>query len=111
MLTSFCETPTVASSGSVKTFAATVRPRLEPEVPILSYPDGNLAFDFYLDHPVREVNDIDVVRSNLQQPVSGYLLLRQPVWQQHKPQAHDSWCPIVEAGIGQRAFVLLGPCS
>jgi 4-amino-4-deoxy-L-arabinose transferase-like glycosyltransferase len=92
-------------------FAATVRPRLEQEVPILSYPDGNLAFDFYLDHPVREVNDIDVVRSNLQQPVSGYLLLRQPVWQQHKPQAHDSWCPIVEAGIGQRAFVLLGPCS
>ena len=91
-------------------FAATARPRLKQDLAILSYPDGNLAFDFYLEHAVREVKEINVVRSNLGQPVSGYLLLRQSVWQQHKPHAHESWCPIVEAGIGQRAFVLVGPC-
>lgn len=94
----------------VSAFAAEVRSRLEPEVPILGYPDANLAFDLYLDHPVREVMKIGVIRSSLEHPVTGFLLLRQSAWDELKPHAHASWCPIGQAGIGQRSFVLVGAC-
>ena len=99
-----------SEQAPIGAFAAAARPHLKRDAAIIGHPDANLAFDFYLDHPVRELKEIEEVRSKLGQPANDYLLLRQSVWQQHKPHAHESWCPILEAGIGQRAFVLLGAC-
>lgn len=91
-------------------FAEAMRPRLEKGVPILAFPDGNLAFDFYLDHPVREAAKVGVIRSSLEYPASGNLILRPSTWQELRPYAHGSWCAMGQAGLGTRSFVMVGPC-
>jgi 4-amino-4-deoxy-L-arabinose transferase-like glycosyltransferase len=94
----------------IEAFAHAMRPRLEKGVPILGFPDANLAFDFYLDHPVQEVAKINVIRASLDYPVSGNLLLRQSTWHELRSHAHRSWCAMGEAGIGTRSIVMVGPC-
>ena len=95
----------------ISAFAQAMRPRLEKGVPIMGFPDANLAFDFYLDHPVHEVPKVGVIRSSLEYPASGNLLLRQSTWQELRPLAHRSWCAMGQAGYGSRAIVMVGPCQ
>jgi hypothetical protein len=94
----------------IEAFADSLRPRLEKGVPILGYPDANLAFDFYLDHPVREVTKLNVIRASLDYPASGNLILRTSTWQELRLHAHRSWCAMGQAGLGTRSFVMVGPC-
>jgi len=94
----------------IESFAEAMRPRLEKGVPILGFPDANLAFDFYLDHPVQEVAKINVIRLTLDYPASGNLLLRPSTWHELRPHAHRSWCAMGQAGLGARAVVMVGPC-
>jgi 4-amino-4-deoxy-L-arabinose transferase-like glycosyltransferase len=91
-------------------FAEAMRPRLEKGVPIIGFPDANLAFDFYLDHPVQEVAKINVIRSTVEYPAGGNLILRQSTWQELRRHAHGSWCEMGQAGVGTRSFVMVGPC-
>ena len=94
----------------IEAFAEAMRPQLEKDVPILGFPDANLAFDFYLDHPVQEVAKVNVIRATLDYPASGNLLLRPSTWHELRPHAHRSWCVMGQAGRGTRSVVMVGPC-
>jgi 4-amino-4-deoxy-L-arabinose transferase-like glycosyltransferase len=93
----------------IRAFAEVARPRLDGNVPVLGHPDANLAFDLYLDHPVREVPRAAIL-GRLERPAAGALLLREAGWLELRPAAHPSWCLIAQAEIGGRQFVLVGPC-
>ena len=94
----------------VRAFAEQARPKLDPRLPVLGHPDANLAFDFYLDHPIRELEKPAAVLRRLERPAEGTLLLREKGWTELGPAAHPSWCPLVRAEIEKREFVLVGAC-
>ena len=94
----------------VRAFAEQARPKLDLRVPVLGHPDANLAFDFYLDHPVRELEKPAAVLRRLERPAEGTLLLREKGWSALGPAAHPSWCPLARAEIEKREFILVGAC-
>lgn len=94
----------------VRAFAQEARPKLDPRLPVLGHPDANLAFDLYLDHPVREVPQRAAVARRLERPAEGVLLLREKGWAELGAVAHPSWCPLARAEIGEREFILVGAC-
>jgi 4-amino-4-deoxy-L-arabinose transferase-like glycosyltransferase len=94
----------------IRAFAAAARPALDPHAPVLGHPDANLAFDLYLDHPVREVPNRAEIVDRLGRPGEGALLLREAAWRDLRPTAHPSWCPIARAEIGGRGYIFVGAC-
>jgi 4-amino-4-deoxy-L-arabinose transferase-like glycosyltransferase len=94
----------------IRAFAAEARPLLSAGVPIVGYPDANLAFDFYLQHPVIEVAHASTVLRVLEEPVSGTFLIREAAWEKFRGAAHNSWCPLARVGAGLRSYVLVGAC-
>ena len=100
----------LASNYPIRAFADQVRGSLDRNAPVLAYPDANLAFDLYLDHPIAEVPGRDTIASRLQSPAAGGLLLRVADWTSLRQPAHPSWCSIGSVGLGSRSYVLLGSC-
>ena len=82
--------------------------RLEAGAPLLSYPDANLAWDFYMRHPVRELQTDTEVTSLLGSPPAARLMLRAADWTRLRSGAHPSWRVLDEGMVGRRHFVLLG---
>jgi 4-amino-4-deoxy-L-arabinose transferase-like glycosyltransferase len=99
-----------AADYPIREFADHVRASLGRDAPLIAYPDANLAFDLYLDHPIAEVQARDAIARRLQSPAAGGLLLREADWTSLRPPAHPSWCSIERVGLGPRAFVLVGSC-
>jgi len=100
----------LASSYSIQAFAAGVRGSLEGDGPITAYPDGNLVFDFYLNHPIVEVTDREVIARRLEAPSASELLLQVNDWASLRRSADPSWCSIGSVALGSRSYVLLGRC-
>jgi 4-amino-4-deoxy-L-arabinose transferase-like glycosyltransferase len=100
----------LASDYPIRAFADQVRGSLERSAPVIAYPDANLAFDLYLDHPIAEVPGRDTIASRLQSPAAGGLLLRVADWTSLRQTAHPSWCSIGGVALGTRSYVLLGSC-
>jgi hypothetical protein len=100
----------VVAHTPVRAFAQAARPKLDPRLPVLGYPDASLAFDLYFDHPVREVPQLAAVVRRLERPAEGALLLRKQGWAELGAAAHPSWCPLARAAIGEREFILVGAC-
>jgi 4-amino-4-deoxy-L-arabinose transferase-like glycosyltransferase len=94
----------------IRAFAEAARPALDPHAPVLGHPDANLAFDLYLDHPVREVPQRAEILARLERPAAAALLLREADWKELRPLAHASWCPITRAEIRTRAYIFVGAC-
>jgi hypothetical protein len=100
----------LASSYSIQAFAAGVRGSLEGDGPITAYPDGNLVFDFYLNHPIVEVTDREVIARRLEAPSASELLLQVNDWASLRRSADPSWCSMGSVALGSRSYVLLGRC-
>ena len=100
----------LAADYPIRAFADHVRGSLERNAPLIAYPDANLAFDLYLDHPIAEVQTRDTIASRLQSPAAGGMLLRVADWTSLRQPAHPSWCSIGGVVLGSRSFVLLGSC-
>ena len=82
--------------------------KLEPAQPLLAYPDANLAWDFYLRAPVRELKSENEATALLAASPKGRVLMRTEDWQRLKPQADAGWRALDEGQVGRRRFVLLG---
>jgi 4-amino-4-deoxy-L-arabinose transferase-like glycosyltransferase len=97
----------------IHAFAATGRPALvkgKGGLPVIGFPDANLAFDLYFQYPFEETFDQTEIVRTLERPASRTLLLRTTAWGAFRTAAHGSWCQIAQAGSGARAYVLVGPC-
>ena len=88
--------------------ARRIVPKLDPTQPLLAYPDANLAWDFYLRRPVRELKSENEATALLGASPKGRLLIRADDWLRLKPQADTAWRTLDEGQIGRRRFVLLG---
>ena len=88
--------------------ARRIAPRLDPAQPLRAYPDANLAWDFYLRHPISEVKDEGEATALLAAPPKARLLIRLEDWQRLKPQANTGWRVLDQGQVGRRRFVLLG---
>ena len=84
----------------IRSFAARVRPSLDRNAPLLAYHDANLAFDFYLDHPIAEVFARQTIAGRLQSPAAGAVLLRDIHWEDLRRTTHPSWCPVDRVSLG-----------
>ena len=82
--------------------------RVDPGAPLLSYPDANLAWDFYMRRPVGEVRSDAEVQSLLASPPAARLMLRAEDWARLGVAANPSWRVLDEGTAGRRHFVLLG---
>jgi hypothetical protein len=100
----------LASTYSIQAFAEGVRGSLERDVPITAYPDGNLVFDLYLDRPIVEVTDREVIARRLESPNAGKVLLQVNDWASLRQSADPSWCSMGSVALGSRSYVLLGRC-
>jgi 4-amino-4-deoxy-L-arabinose transferase-like glycosyltransferase len=100
----------LAATYSIQAFAQRVRGSVEPDVPIVAYPDGSLLFDLYLDHPITEVRDRDMIARRLRSPAADQVLLPVTDWASLGRSADPSWCLLGEVALGSRSYVLLGPC-
>ena len=97
----------------IHAFTAAGRPALvkgKGGLPVIGFPDANLAFDLYFQYPFEETFDQKEIVRTLERPASRTLLLRTTAWEAFRTAAHGSWCPIAQAGSGARAYVLVGPC-
>jgi 4-amino-4-deoxy-L-arabinose transferase-like glycosyltransferase len=81
---------------------------LDPAQPLLAYPDANLAWDFYLRRPVRELKSEREATALLGASPTGRVLMRAEDWQRLKPRADAAWRTLDEGQVGRRRFVLLG---
>jgi hypothetical protein len=88
--------------------ARRVASRLDPAQPLLAYPDANLAWDFYLRSPVRELRSEREAKAVLAVSPTRRILMRAEDWQRLKPQADAGWRALDEGQVGRRRFVLLG---
>ena len=88
--------------------ARRIAPKLSPAQPLLAYPDANLAWDFYLRVPVRELRNERAATALLAAAPKGRVLMRTEDWQRLKPQADAAWRTLDEGQVGRRRFVLLG---
>jgi 4-amino-4-deoxy-L-arabinose transferase-like glycosyltransferase len=85
-----------------------VAPLLDPTLPLLAYPDANLAWDFYLRRPVRELRSEGEATALLAASPKARVLMRADDWQRLKPRADTAWRALDEGQVGRRRFVLLG---
>jgi 4-amino-4-deoxy-L-arabinose transferase-like glycosyltransferase len=100
--------PRFAKAHDYPGVTSRIAARLDADTPLLAYPDANLAWDFYLRRPVREVRSLEEVTKLLAAPPSSRLLIRPEDWQQLKPGADPAWRALDQGKVGRRRFVLLG---
>jgi len=85
-----------------------IAPLLDPAQTLLAFPDANLAWDFYLRRPVRELKSESEAMTLLVAPPKARVLIRADDWQRLKPQADGAWRVLAEGQVGRRRFVLVG---
>jgi 4-amino-4-deoxy-L-arabinose transferase-like glycosyltransferase len=107
-VTAVCYPPRFAKVNDYPGVTSRIAARLDADAPLLAYPDANLAWDFYLRHPVREVRSEGEATALLAAPPKARLLIRAEDWQRLKPQADPSWRVLDQGQVGRRHFVLLG---
>jgi hypothetical protein len=100
--------PRFAKANDYPTVAKRIAAQLDPEVPLLAYPDANLAWDFYLRHPLRELRSESEATALLAAPPKARLLIRAEDWQRLKPKADPAWRVLDQGQVGRRRFILLG---
>jgi len=88
--------------------ARRVAGKLDPALPLLAYPDANLAWDFYLRRPIRELRNENEALAVLAAAPQARVLIRSDEWQRLKPRANGAWRTLDEGQVGRRQFVLLG---
>jgi len=88
--------------------ARRVATKLDAAEPLLAYPDANLAWDFYLRRPVRELRNEAEATTLLAAVPRARLLMPPEEWARLKPQANAAWRTLDEGQIGRRHYVLLG---
>lgn len=92
----------------VRSFAEKVRKARLSEGALVAYPDANLAFDFYLRRPIRELPRPDQVLAMVKRPATpNALLIREERWSTMRAGADPSWRPVATGVVGGRPFVLL----
>jgi 4-amino-4-deoxy-L-arabinose transferase-like glycosyltransferase len=100
--------PRFAKANDYPAAASRIAAQLDPAAPLLAYPDANLAWDFYLRRPVRELRSESEATALLAASPKAHLLIRAEDWQRLKPQADPSWRVLDQGQVGRRHFVLLG---
>jgi hypothetical protein len=100
--------PRFAKANDYPAAASRIAAQLDPAAPLLAYPDANLAWDFYLRRPVRELRSESEATALLAASPKDHLLIRAEDWQRLKPQADPSWRVLDQGQVGRRHFVLLG---
>jgi 4-amino-4-deoxy-L-arabinose transferase-like glycosyltransferase len=100
--------PRFARVNDFPGMARRVASRLDPAQPLLAYPDANLAWDFYLRSPVRELTSESEAKALLAASPTRRILMQAEYWQRLKPQADAGWRALDEGQVGRRRFVLLG---
>jgi 4-amino-4-deoxy-L-arabinose transferase-like glycosyltransferase len=88
--------------------ARRVASQLAPGQPLLAYPDANLAWDFYLRRPLRELRNEGEATALLAAAPTARLLMRADDWQRLKSQSDAAWRTLDEGQVGRRHFVPLG---
>jgi hypothetical protein len=92
----------------VRSFAERVRKERPVAHLVVAYPDANLAFDFYLRRPIRELRRPDQLRAMVARSADRRaLLLREERWTSVRAEADPSWRLVASATVGGRPFVLL----
>ncbi len=100
--------PRFAKANDYPAAASRIAAQLDPAAPLLAYPDANLAWDFYLRRPVRELRSESEATALLAASPKAHLLIRAEDWQRLRPQADPSWRVLDQGQVGRRHFVLLG---
>jgi len=100
--------PRFARANDYPGIARRIAPILGPALPLLAYPDANLAWDFYLRRPVRELRSEAEATALLAGPPTARVLMRADDWQRLKARAGTAWHTLDEGQVGRRRFVLLG---
>ncbi len=100
--------PRFAKANDYPGITRRIAARLDQEAPLLAYPDANLAWDFYLRRPVREVQSEGEATALLAAPPHARLLIRAEDWQRLKPRADPAWRVLDQGQVGRRRFILLG---
>ena len=100
--------PRFARANDYPEVARRIAAQLDPDAPLLAYPDANLAWDFYLRRPVRELRSEGEATALLAAPPKASLLIRAEDWQRLKPHANPAWRVLDQGQVGRRSFVLLG---
>ena len=101
--------PRFAKTNDYPAVAARIVGLLDPEAPLLAYPDASLAWDFYLRRPVRELKSEGEATTLLAAPPRARLMIREEDWQRLKPRADPAWRVLDQGQVGRRRFVLAGP--
>lgn len=92
----------------VRSFAEQLRKARPSDTALLAYPDANLAFDFYLRGPIRELRFPEQVIEVVTRPAArNALLIREERWTALRPGADPSWRTVASGVVGGRQFVLL----
>jgi 4-amino-4-deoxy-L-arabinose transferase-like glycosyltransferase len=92
----------------VRSFAERMRTARPADTALLAYPDANLAFDFYLRRPIRELPRAEQVAAMVARPAAhDALLIREERWTTLRAGADPSWRPVASGVVGGRPFVLL----
>jgi 4-amino-4-deoxy-L-arabinose transferase-like glycosyltransferase len=107
-VTAVCYPPRFAKVNDYPGVTSRIAARLDADAPLLAYPDANLAWDFYLRHPVREVRSEGEATALLAAPPKARLLIRAEDWQRLKTQADPAWHVLDQGQVGRRRFHLLG---
>jgi 4-amino-4-deoxy-L-arabinose transferase-like glycosyltransferase len=107
-VTAVCYPPRFAKANDYPGVTSRIAARLDADSPLLAYPDANLAWDFYLRRPVKEVRSLADATALLAAPPSSRLLIRAEDWQQLKPRADPAWRVLDQGQVGRRRFLLLG---
>jgi 4-amino-4-deoxy-L-arabinose transferase-like glycosyltransferase len=100
--------PRFAKANDYPGVTSRIAARLDPDTPLLAYPDANLAWDFYLRHPVKEVRSESEATALLAARPSSRLLIRAEDWQLLKPRSDPAWRVLDQGQVGRRRFVLVG---
>jgi 4-amino-4-deoxy-L-arabinose transferase-like glycosyltransferase len=100
--------PRFAKANDYPGVAQRMAALLDADAPLLAYPDANLAWDFYLRRPVREIRSEGEATALLAAPPASRFLVRAEDWQRLKPRADAAWRVLDEGQVGRRRFVLLG---
>jgi 4-amino-4-deoxy-L-arabinose transferase-like glycosyltransferase len=96
-----------AREYALRDFAGRAAVALLPAVPIIAYPDANMAYDFYLGRRVREITRVQV-EGLVRRPPTMAVLIREDHWQTFAPGAHPAWRALVRGTIAGRTMLLMG---
>jgi 4-amino-4-deoxy-L-arabinose transferase-like glycosyltransferase len=102
--------PRYAENTNIRAFTARVAAQLAPTTRVLAFPDADLAYDFYLRRPVRELPAAADLGAELSAPGPGdVLLIRESRWAAVRDPAREGWQVLMSDRVGRDRVLLLGP--